>query len=125
MPALNFNPQFADLVRTGQKCQTYRSPRKKPIKPGDTLHLFTGQRTPQCIKIGEGIVTSVEAVTLDEQGIRFSDSSWIPWRMNYEARQDGFGTGAQMRQWFEERYGFPWAGVRIQWRPCITGQLSK
>ena len=46
MPALNFQKRFADLVESGEKCQTIRKCSKdgRDPKVGDTLYLYTGQR---------------------------------------------------------------------------------
>lgn len=64
MPSLNFKKQFAELVRSGKKCQTIRAPRKRPIEVGDTLHLFTGQRTSYCEKLAIVKCVSVEKIEL-------------------------------------------------------------
>jgi hypothetical protein len=42
---------FVDKVEDGRKTQTIRATRKIPIKTGDTLHLFTGQRTGNCRRL--------------------------------------------------------------------------
>ncbi|AFY39879.1 hypothetical protein Lepto7376_3703 [[Leptolyngbya] sp. PCC 7376] len=54
MPALNFQKQFVPLIESGKKRQTIRC-RKRPIKVGDLLYLYTGQRTKNCRKIAESI----------------------------------------------------------------------
>lgn len=45
MPAYNFMKQFVPMVENGSKPHTMRSIRKNPAKPGDTLSLYTDQRT--------------------------------------------------------------------------------
>lgn len=45
MPALNFKAKWIPLILSGAKRQTIRETRKVPIKMGDTLYLYTGQRT--------------------------------------------------------------------------------
>lgn len=52
MPPINFQKQFAAKILSGEKRQTIRS-RKIPIKVGDRLYLYTGQRTKNCVKLGE------------------------------------------------------------------------
>jgi hypothetical protein len=64
MPALNFRPQFADLVSSGQKTQTIRQVRKCPIKVGDTLWLYTGMRTKQCRLLADAVVTDVQGIQI-------------------------------------------------------------
>jgi len=51
MPALNFSV-FVDKVESGEKRQTIRKRRKRPIKMGNTLHLYTGMRTKGCRLLG-------------------------------------------------------------------------
>jgi len=68
MPALNFKKQFAEAVRNGDKTQTIRATRKRPIKEGDTLYLYTGQRTKGCEKLSEVRCTSVESITMWRNG---------------------------------------------------------
>lgn len=55
MPALSFQKQFGPKILDGSKTFTLRELRKdgRDPKTGQTLFLFTGQRTKQCKKIGE------------------------------------------------------------------------
>jgi len=46
---------FCDKILSGQKRQTIRKLRKRPIMPGDHLHLYWKPRTKQCEKLGEAI----------------------------------------------------------------------
>lgn len=55
MSALSFRQQYAPLILSGQKDQTIRVPRKRPIRVGQTLHLFTGMRTKRCKRIGTAV----------------------------------------------------------------------
>lgn len=60
MPALNFTLKSKiNKVLSGECCQTIRPPRKYPIKKNDKLYLYTGMRTKQCIKLGEGVCSKV------------------------------------------------------------------
>ncbi len=47
MPSLNFS-KFVDKVENGSKPFTIRKKRKRPIKVGDPLFLYTGLRTSKC-----------------------------------------------------------------------------
>jgi hypothetical protein len=51
MPLFNFHSTFAPLVESGQKRQTIRAERKRPIKVGELAHLYTGCRTKQARKL--------------------------------------------------------------------------
>lgn len=44
MPVLNFKPQFVPFILDGTKFHTIRATRKRPVKPGDRLFLYTGLR---------------------------------------------------------------------------------
>lgn len=114
MPAFNFQPRFAGLVASGRKTQTIRKTRR--AKVGDTVYLYTGQRTKQCRKLGEGAVISVTAIritsrtliTLDEQPINFT-------RALYMAYSDGFKSTDEMIDWFEKQHGLPFDGWLYRW----------
>ena len=70
--------KLINKVRSGEKRQTIRLPRKYPIKIGDTLQVYVIE------KLGEARVTSIERKQLqflsDKDGLR-----------------DGFGSGAECR----------------------------
>jgi len=59
------------------KCQTIRSPRKRPFKVGDELQIYWKLRTKNCEKLGEGRVTKVERKCLANM-------------TNLDAKLDGF-----------------------------------
>ena len=65
MPALNFQEQFAAAVESGEKRQTIRSERKRPIKVGDTLYLYTGMRTKRCRKLGSAGCVGIEEIRIN------------------------------------------------------------
>lgn len=126
MPALNFQDRFAALVESGQKQQTIRAPRKRPIEVGDRIYLYTGMRTQQCRKLGEGIVTSVELIRLDRRGCSVGSESPHPLRgagvwltekaLDRLGRADGFAGRATLLDWFDRVHGLPFTGVLIRWR---------
>lgn len=69
MPALSFSGEpsrgpFWKLILDGEKEQTVRLPRKRPIKAGDFLKLYWKQRVPAAKKevhfIGPAKCTAVE-----------------------------------------------------------------
>ncbi len=64
MPSINFKPEFAEAVKNGTKRQTIRQVRKNPIKPGDMLTMFTGQRTKDCRKLCMHKCKSVEEIEI-------------------------------------------------------------
>ncbi len=115
MPALNFSAQFADAVASGEKTQTIRKHRKVPIKAGDTLYLFTGQRTKRIQRLGTVVCRSVRNIAITETAI------WVNGEYcSYEERHrfanlDGFTDEDDFRAWFRDHYGLPFRGVLIVW----------
>ena len=129
MPDYNFKPEFAEAVRTGRKCQAIRKTRRG-ARVGDRAVLYTGQRTKACEKLGEGVITEIQAICID----RWDDGDvWIgldldtansgayfPISMDEEtalARADGFDSAESMAMWFEKQYGpLPFFGFVHKWR---------
>lgn len=107
MPTLMFQPQFHSAVATGEKLQTIRPPRKRPIRQGDVLSLraWTGSpyRSPQR-ELRKSVVQSVQRIIVGED---FADDD--------EARRDGFADAVEMRNWFRRVHGLPFTGDRITW----------
>jgi hypothetical protein len=78
MPALNFQSQWADAVYLGAQhangfsCSIDLIPKRTTIRkpgrarPGQTLYLFTGQRTAVCRQLGTVICLGVTPVTFTE-----------------------------------------------------------
>lgn len=122
MPSLNFQQRFADAVASGQKRQTIRAPRKRPILPGDRLHLFTGMRRPGCRKLGVGVVLRVRPITI---GLGFAcdeirvGSGGEPFLSVVDravlARDDGFSCCSELVDWFRDTHGLPFTGSLIEW----------
>ena len=122
MPAYNFQARFAELVRSGTKPHTIRTPRKRPTVEGDTLHLFTGMRTRKCARIGTVTCTSVTSIqigknVMDEDHVlhdgRFLDRNEI----EALALRDGFESAEAFFTYFRETYGPQFRGELIAWEP--------
>ncbi len=118
MPAINFSV-FIEQVENGSKKQTIRKRRKRPIKVGDTLQLYTGMRTPACRKLGVTTCTGVEPLVLHCQGVEYTALKLMITRfaqnsLNDFAKQDGFKSWPQLASWFHlERK--PFEGDLIRW----------
>lgn len=54
MALLGFKSIFADAVERGEKRQTIRAERKRPIKVREKLYLYTGLGTKKCRKLWKG-----------------------------------------------------------------------
>lgn len=76
MPGLNFT-KFVDQIESGRKRQTIRRKRKRPIKPGDMLYLWTGQRTKQARKLGESVCVGVTPIRISERMV-----ACPPWKLS-------------------------------------------
>jgi hypothetical protein len=64
MAILSFKKRFAGKVRNGRKRQTIRAFRKYPIKPGETLYLYTALRTIYATKLREVVCKTVSVITI-------------------------------------------------------------
>ncbi|TIV64897.1 MAG: ASCH domain-containing protein [Mesorhizobium sp.] len=51
MVAYSFKPMFGDQVSSLTKRQTVRADRKRHARPGESVQLFQGMRTRNCIKL--------------------------------------------------------------------------
>ncbi len=121
MPALNFQARFADAVEARVKRHTVRLERKRPIQPGDTLHLYTGMRTKACRRLGppetctENRPIVVEAdpqagftVTMDGRRLGRAEASAF-------AQADGLASAHELYEWVRDHYGLPFRGVVHYW----------
>ena len=119
MPALNFQRRFAPKIKTGEKRQTIRAPRKHPVKVGDTLHLFTGMRRAGCERIGKSICIGTQQIILSALGedrrVNICDPMMRAVDGEQLARLDGFQSEKEMFNWFEETHGLPFMGTLITW----------
>lgn len=114
MVAINFSEQFASAVERREKRQTIR--RKARCQPGDTLQLYTGQRTKACRKLADAVCKDVTYVGLTERGVSLGDKSKFPPDIDDFARADGFENYAAMWTWFSERYETTsFTGKVIRW----------
>ncbi len=122
MPALNFQKQFVEKIRSGAKCQTIRAKRKDgrpPCKPGDTLKLYTGMRTKGCTLIRTVKVIGCQPVTLMDSciygtGVAGRIAGLEP--LDAFARLDGFWDWDELRDWFGKTHGLPFEGWLIRWK---------
>jgi len=111
---ISFMPQFVDKVLSGEKRQTIRAVRKRPIKVGDTLVLATGARTKRYRKLGEATCLMAFPIRMSANGIS-GRWEWSQFWSGELARRDGFETAQDFRAFFETRYGFPFDGTVIRW----------
>ena len=128
MPALNFKAEFVPGIlamldpeyakRTGIKAKTttIRATRKHPIRKGERLYLYTGQRTKRCRKLGEVVCAKVQNIIIvdtKESQIHLDGYVFEKGENNRIAREDGFKNADEMISWFRKVHGLPFYGQRI------------
>ncbi len=117
MPALNFKKCFADSVESGTKRQTIRARRAdcRNPQPGQTLYLYTGQRTKGCRKLREVVCKSVETITIEDIDMYVGTKRLTIHEKLLMAASDGFHYVDDFRNFFYKHYGLPFYGFLIKW----------
>ena len=132
MKVFLFQPQFHQLILSGQKRQTIRATRKRPVRVGDELSLryWTGKpyRSPQAIlKEGvrctrTGIVELIPRSSADGMfiscflnGDRLTAEVGRHGEWDNLAIADGFKNAAEMLEWFKQNHGLPFKGDLVCW----------
>ncbi len=118
MTVVMFQARFAPLVVDGTKTQTIRPERKRPIKAGDLLSLrrWTDKayRSPQ-IELARARCIIVDRVEVGMLTIFVGGILLRRRERDAFARADGFSSGMELSDWFENTHGLPFAGVLIRW----------
>lgn len=108
MAAYNFQKRFFVPILAGIKTQTIRPVgKRRHVRRGEKLQIYTGQRTSSCTKIIEDpVCLSVVSVTLDFRNGAFIEigKQWQPISPEF-ARRDGFESVAEMAEMFTQLYG--------------------
>lgn len=124
MPALNFKADWADDVERGVKRTTIRKAGR--VKEGDTLYLYTGQRTNSCRKLGESMCLAVTRFYITGNGDRviLGQSDLDDAQLERLARYDTAGQlGAEdFVNFFFATYGLPFDGELISWDMPTKGE---
>lgn len=115
MPALNFKAQFAAAVACGGKTQTIRAPRQRPIRAGDTLHLFTGMRTKACRRLRTVLCTAVRPVRISQARVWVDERELSLEEIKTLAVRDGFFDCVAFIDFFCATHGLPFEGQLIEW----------
>ena len=116
MPALNFKRPFAADVKSGKKRQTIRAWRKRPFRIGDTLYLYVDQRSPERRLLGVSVCRMAISFSILELGtLWLDDCDVLPDAAEAIAQNDGFGSAAEMVEWFRSEHGLPFDGQLIMW----------
>ena len=126
MPALSFNPTFAQAIIDGTKRQTIRKHRKKLAripcsdpKPGDAHYLYTGLRTGHCRKLLDAQCVKVSDIELRLDFSVSIDGKELKWsQIEQLSAKDGFNNTRAFFEFFSKHYGLPFWGLLIQWEKC-------
>jgi hypothetical protein len=65
MALYNFQKRFIPMILNGKKRHTIRAKRKRPTKPGEVLHLYTGLRQKGAQLLMRVPCTRVEEIVID------------------------------------------------------------
>jgi len=113
--AINFMRHFEPLILSGTKVHTLRDKPRADV--GDTLQLYTGQRTKKCRLIKQVTCTVVVPVEYWAGG-----TSWCVDNRHFPANSldqlavgDGFSDFKEMLHWFMFNKGPQWSGYLIAW----------
>ena len=117
MPCINFKKQFAGVVENGLKTQTIRKIRKRPIRIGDTLQLYTGMRTKKCRKLMTAVAIDIKTIVIDQTIVMIDGNQIDSYDVGRLARADGFHSICEFKDFFNSHYGLPFVGQLINWRP--------
>lgn len=136
MAILSFKKRFAGNVRNGRKRQTIRGFRKYPIRPGETLYLYTALRTKYAKKLREVTCESVHNIFILFNGKKIfvfeqSDTGFRhPAIYNSDAaldafaKADGFKDFEDMRAFWIAEHGVKKGNRKVILRP-FKGTLIK
>lgn len=126
MVAYNFQKQFIPALLSGEKHHTIRAEgKRRHAHPGETLQIYTGQRTKHCQKLFETQCTGIQSVYMyvDSQGVFNVEIDGKPLEL-HEIEQlavdDGFEEMDGLIRFFESTHGFPFQGFLISWNPPKT-----
>lgn len=117
MVAFNFKKDFVPKILAGDKCSTIRS--QKRCKVGQSMHLFTGQRTKACQRLLTTKCIGGGAITIDQHSwaITCSEGTLRPTGKTLHG-QEGFPNLQAMIDFFDKQYGLPYTGYIHVWQPA-------
>ncbi len=119
MPSINFMQCFEKDILAGRKTQAIRPKRKRTIKVGDPLYIFTGLRTPSCKRLLETTCIGVMPLSIDGANWRLNGVLMDPADQEDLAMNDGFRTPTELMVFLQSRYEMPFTGELIRWKePC-------
>lgn len=128
MPLIGFTV-FKEKILSGEKCQTIRKLRKRPIKVGDALYLYWHLRQKDCEFLGVAKCTKISRILIDQHYwlgkqilcIIYGLINALTEKETDElAKKDGFANSDEMLKWFISKYPLPETFDVIQWNDINT-----
>lgn len=116
MPSLGFKADIADKVMCGLITETIRQQRVFPFKEGDTVHLFTGQKTNHCRRLGEGVITHTRKIRLTPNSILVDGEYAVPQIAFDIAVHVGYESWDKMVRHFGKHFNLPFDGIYLKWK---------
>lgn len=120
MVAYSFQKRFVPLIRQGLKTQTIRANRKRHVRVGQLIQLYTAMRTAQCERIiPDTPCTGIHPISIEWDGARIARIvvGGLPVR-NHDgfATLNGFASIEDMTEFWLQHHGpLPFQGVVIEW----------
>jgi hypothetical protein len=128
---VNFQRRFQDKILRRIKCHTIRAPRKRPIRVGDTMHLYTGLRLKRlpdgsspAVLLGRFPCVRVEEIEINFGEVRIAGMALTPDECESLAYHDGFNNFADMMSYWQHSV-MPWRGQILYWDPYHPVSWSK
>ena len=117
MVAFNFQSRFVQDILHGTKQTTIRQTKRCNV--GDTMQLYTGQRTKYCEKIADTTCIGIAYIQVMDDcpwsispldGETWHTKDGKPWH-----ELEGFSNAALFVDFFRKQYGLPFQGYVYYW----------
>ena len=120
MALINFSRKdFIKAVVEGSKHFTIRQLRKKPIRKGEALQLYTGLRTKQAEKLRDAVCKNTWDIKIenkkDELLFSLNGKQLSLKEVKDISKNIGFESVEGWIEYFKEKYKFPFKGQLIEW----------
>lgn len=104
--------RFPEKIKSGEKVHTIREDQHRRWREGMDIHFATGLRTPQYNQFESGVCSGVQEIRMLYHNIRYmyrpvihiDDRQLDLQEAKIFARNDGFDSWEQFKQWFDEDF---------------------
>lgn len=129
MVSFNFQLMFAPRIKAGTKKHTIRATKRCSV--GDSMHMFTGLRTPFCNRIGEAPCIVVYEVEITQENVVVlpKKACTAGYYLSEDgkpefAKMGGFDSWEEMVSFYEKHHGLPWRGWLHGWGALVEESPS-